>query len=130
MSKTIFEKIIDREIPANIIYEDDYCMCIVDQFPSHKGQLLVFSKEPIDKIYELPKEISLKMWEATQKVSIALQKTYPESRICTITEGFEVPHAHIKIYPVIEDNFVTFGDRKEIESETSKEIRDAVLGNL
>ena len=33
MSKTIFEKIIDRELPSNIVYEDDKCIAIEDIAP-------------------------------------------------------------------------------------------------
>jgi histidine triad (HIT) family protein len=129
MEKTIFEKIIDREIPSNIIDENEYCMCIVDQFPTHKGQLLVFTKQKVDKIYELSDEHHNAIWKMTKKVSNALQKTYPDTRICTITEGFEVPQAHVKIYPVQGDNFVSLGERNEINKDDASEIKNNVLQN-
>src|SRR5438552_17668226 len=50
MSKTIFAKIIDREIPAKIAYEDDRCLTIHDinaQAPTH---VLIVPKKPIDML--------------------------------------------------------------------------------
>ncbi len=50
MSETIFSKIIDREIPADIIYEDDLCLAFRDinaQAPVH---FLVIPKKPIAKL--------------------------------------------------------------------------------
>ena len=43
--KTIFEKIIDREIPADIIYEDEKIIAFLDAFPFEKGHLLVVPKK-------------------------------------------------------------------------------------
>jgi histidine triad (HIT) family protein len=48
IEKTIFEKIIDREIPANILYEDEKTVVFLDAFPFEKGHLLVVPK----KVYE------------------------------------------------------------------------------
>ena len=47
MNKTIFEKIIDKELPANIIFEDDQCIVIEDISPKAPIHLLVIPKKPI-----------------------------------------------------------------------------------
>ena len=47
MTKTIFEKIIDKELPANIIFEDDKCIVIEDISPKAPIHLLVIPKKPI-----------------------------------------------------------------------------------
>ena len=56
MTKTIFEKIIDRELPANIIFEDDECIVIEDIAPKAPIHLLVIPKKPIKKLSEAEKE--------------------------------------------------------------------------
>ena len=48
--KSIFEKIIDREIPAEIIYEDDQCICFKDIEPQAPVHLLVVPKQKIVRI--------------------------------------------------------------------------------
>jgi len=50
--KTLFSKIIDREIPAEIVMEDDHCAVIRDIDPKAPSHLLVIPKKPIPRIAE------------------------------------------------------------------------------
>ena len=45
--KTLFEKIIDREIPADIVFEDDLCLAFRDINPQAPVHILVIPKKPI-----------------------------------------------------------------------------------
>lgn len=47
MSKTIFSQIIDREIEADIVYEDDHCLAFRDINPQAPLHVLVIPKQPI-----------------------------------------------------------------------------------
>lgn len=53
MIKTIFQKIIDREVPSKIIFEDDKCIVIEDIAPKAPTHLLVIPKKPIKKLSEV-----------------------------------------------------------------------------
>jgi len=50
MSDTIFGKIIDREIPADIVYEDDLCLAFRDINPQAPVHILVIPKKPIARL--------------------------------------------------------------------------------
>jgi len=50
--KTIFQKIIDREIPSTIEYEDDHCICFRDISPQAPTHLLVVPKKRIVRVGE------------------------------------------------------------------------------
>tara|TARA_B100001287_G_C22621224_1_gene500155 strand:- start:903 stop:1247 length:345 start_codon:yes stop_codon:yes gene_type:complete len=50
MEKTIFEKIIDRELPSKIIFEDDKCIVIEDIAPKAPIHLLIIPKKNISKL--------------------------------------------------------------------------------
>ena len=52
MPKTLFEKICDREIPADIVYEDELCVCFRDIAPQAPVHLLVIPRKPITRIAE------------------------------------------------------------------------------
>ncbi len=54
--KTLFQKITDREIPADIIYEDDLCLCFRDISPQAPTHLLLIPKKPIPRIAEATAE--------------------------------------------------------------------------
>ena len=45
--KTLFTRIIDRELPADIIYEDDQCICIRDINPKAPTHVLLIPRKPI-----------------------------------------------------------------------------------
>lgn len=52
MKKTLFERIIDREIPATIEYEDDRCIAIHDIQPQAPVHVLIIPKKPIARLGE------------------------------------------------------------------------------
>lgn len=129
MEETIFQKIISRQIPAGIIYEDDLCIVIVDKFPVVKGQSLVISKEAVDNLFELPEETYLHMMKIAKKVETAIKKALSPFRVCLVVEGFEVPHAHIKLFPVQEAKLTTSGGT-EISNEEVEEIKEKISKEL
>jgi histidine triad (HIT) family protein len=52
MSKTLFEKIIAREIPATIVYEDDKVLAFRDVKPQAPVHVLIVPKKPVSRIAE------------------------------------------------------------------------------
>ena len=52
MSKTLFEKIVAREIPAQIVFEDDLVLAIRDLHPQAPVHVLIFPKKPVPRIAE------------------------------------------------------------------------------
>src|ERR1051325_2200865 len=56
MSKTLFEKIIEREIPATIVYEDDIVLAFRDIKPQAPSHVLIIPKKPIPRIAEAKPE--------------------------------------------------------------------------
>ncbi|MEL0102623.1 MAG: histidine triad nucleotide-binding protein [Gammaproteobacteria bacterium] len=75
--KTLFEKIIDREIPADIVYEDNYCIAINDINPQAPIHILLIPKKPIQKLSDCTNEdknllahLFLKIGDITKKLNI------------------------------------------------------------
>lgn len=50
MAETIFSKIIDRQIPADIVYEDEWCLGMKDINPQAPVHVLLIPKKPIDML--------------------------------------------------------------------------------
>jgi histidine triad (HIT) family protein len=48
--KTLFQKIADREIPANLVYEDDQCIALRDINPQAPTHLLIVPRKPIPSL--------------------------------------------------------------------------------
>jgi len=100
MSKSIFTKIIEREMPGHFIYEDEYCAVILDKFPSVKGQSLVIPKKEIGYAFDLDDDTYIHLFKVAKKIATASDKALNAARTCLLVEGFDVPHVHIKIYPM------------------------------
>jgi histidine triad (HIT) family protein len=101
--KTIFSKIIDREIPGHFVYEDEVCVVIMDAFPSTAGQVMVIPNEPADYMFDLAESTYSHILNVTKKVAKALDTVFQTSRTCIVIEGYQVPHVHIKMYPLSAD---------------------------
>lgn len=96
---SIFTRIINREIPAEIIYEDELCIVIPDKFPSQPGQLLVIPKVQIAYLADLDETTYAHTMALVKRCMSALDRALGTIRTCVIVEGFEVPHVHVRLYP-------------------------------
>lgn len=133
MSKTIFEQIIAREIPAAIVYEDEDVIAFLDAFPLCKGHTLVVPKQPIENIFELDKETGHKMMTAIQKVASAVQAAFePKGMNILQNNGAfasqSVFHIHFHIIPRYEDAYdgFTLGWNKDPHEYTDDEKADII----
>ena len=100
MSVSIFTKIINRELPAHFIYEDEHCVVILDRFPAVKGQTVVIPKKEIDYAFDLDDDTYIHLFKTAKMIAQASDKALNAERTCLVVEGFDVPHVHIKIYPM------------------------------
>lgn len=97
---SIFTKIINREVSAHFLYEDDTCVAILDKFPAIKGQSLVIPKKDVDYAFDLDDDTYIHLFQVARKVAKASDRALGAKRTCLVVEGFDVPHVHIKIYPM------------------------------
>lgn len=121
MSDTIFTKIIRREIPAEIIFEDDHTIVIPDKFPSMHGQVLVVSKRQVPYIFELEDAEYIALMNTVRRTARALDAAFNTVRTSVIIEGFEVPHVHVRLYPCPSETMILL-PRNEASGEDLKEI--------
>lgn len=99
--KSIFTKIIDREIPSDIVHEDEKCIVINDLYPKAKIHLLVIPKKPIASLFELAPEdkdlmghLMLLLPQLAQSQGLDGFKTQIHTGV---TGGQEIFHLHIHL---------------------------------
>jgi histidine triad (HIT) family protein len=56
MAKTLFEKIIDRDIPAQIVHEDAHCVALRDINPGAPVHLLLVPRKPLPRLCDATAE--------------------------------------------------------------------------
>ncbi len=99
---TIFAKIIAREVPADIVYEDDVCLAFRDITPRAPTHILVIPKKPIPSLADLTDEDEAIVGHclvALSKVAAAqgLENGYRMVVNCGSDGGQEVPHLHFHL---------------------------------
>ena len=101
---SIFTKIINREIPADIFYEDEKYIAILDIAPIRDGHILVIPKKEVDYIFDLSDEEYLDLMICSKKIALILENKLKEKlnilRIAIVTEGLQVPHVHVHLIPL------------------------------
>jgi len=103
--KTLFEKIADREIPADIIYEDEVCFAFRDIEPQAPEHVLVVPRKPIRNAASASsedKEILGHLILATQKVADILSIRRDDAGYRIVMNngpdgGEAVPHLHVHV---------------------------------
>jgi len=100
--KTIFKKIIDREIPAEIVYEDDLCLAFEDVNPRAPTHLLVIPKKEIASVDEVSEEdeaVVGHLFTVIRKIAAEqrLDGGYRVVTNCGPDAGQEVMHLHFHL---------------------------------
>lgn len=102
MTQTIFSKIIAKEIPAEIIYEDDFCLAFNDVNPQAPMHFLIIPKKPIEKISEAQPEDQALLGHLLLKAGeIAADQGYADNFRLVVNNGEgagqTVFHLHIHV---------------------------------
>lgn len=124
---SIFTKIINKEIPAYIIAEDDNYIAFLDAFPLVEGHTLVVPKKEVDKIWDLDQDTYVGLMAFAYKIAHGVEKAIPCLRVGMSVIGLEVPHTHIHLVPMNQMNDINFSmPKKEFGKEKMKEIADRI----
>jgi histidine triad (HIT) family protein len=101
MADSVFTKIINGEIPSHKIYEDEKTFAFMDIHPIQPGMVLVVTKNPQEEAWTLPPDDYQALWDTIRKIAIKMKQVFPaKQRIGVMLEGLDVPHVHVKIFPI------------------------------
>ncbi len=121
---SIFTKIINREIPAYIVAEDDKYIAFLDIFPNAKGHTLVVPKQEVDKIFDLSEQAYLDLMQFARKVAKAQEQVFTGAkRIGMAVVGLEVPHVHVHLIPLNDMSDMDFGKKVELTEADFKDMQ-------
>ena len=104
MEDTVFAKIIRRELPADIVYEDADTLAFLDIHPNNPGHTLVVPKKPFRNIFDIDDETLTATWRAVRKIARAVQAATGAEGLNVNTNngsaaGQIVFHYHVHIIP-------------------------------
>lgn len=117
MTSCIFCKIANKEIPANIVYEDAGFIAFLDIRPLSPGHALIIPKAHYRFVWDVP-DVG-KYFEVARKVALSQRISFDQPAIHCKIVGEEVEHAHIWVYP---DPQNTEGDKTDFEGNKKEMI--------
>lgn len=127
---SIFTKIIDGEILAYVIAEDDKHLAFLDAMPLVKGHCLVIPKQETDFIFDLEQDEFKELWSFAQSVAKKMEKAYPDRRIAVAVVGLEVAHAHIHLIPIHKMEDMNFkNERLKFSDSEYLEIQKQIINS-
>lgn len=109
----VFCKVVAKEIPHNMVYEDTDFMAILTIAPQTPGHTLIIPKEHHRWVWDTPKLGAY--FEVAAKIAKAQRKAYGVEMIRCVIFGEEVPHAHISVFPNTKE-----GDKMDLEGNAEK----------
>ena len=104
MTDSVFTRIICREIPAVIVYEDAQVIAFMDAGQVNPGHVLVATKRQVETVMELAEAEAAHLFAIATRVAKAVQAAFtPEGMTLLQTNkpaGWQtVPHVHIHVLP-------------------------------
>ena len=91
---SVFTKIINGELPGRFIYRDDTVAAFLTIEPLAYGHTLIVPVEEVDKWTDLAPNVWCEVNEVAQSIGRAVME-----RAGYVIAGFDVPHAHIHVFP-------------------------------
>jgi len=116
MPDCIFCKIVNKEIPANIVYEDEGFLAFLDIRPLSPGHTLVIPKKHHRWVWDVPGVEEY--FKIVQTIALAQRRAFGQEAIWSKIVGDEVPHAHVWVYPHTD----TPGNENDLEVNAKKII--------
>lgn len=119
---SIFTKIVNGDIPAYKVAENDDYLAFLDIRPMKKGHTLVIPKKEIDYYFDIEDELLAGLMIFAKKVAKAIKENIPCNRVGVAVVGLEVPHAHVHLIPI--DSVADLSFANAPQQLTQEEFKD------
>ena len=117
----IFCKILNKQAPASIIYEDETLLAFLDIRPLNEGHTLVIPKRHYVDIFDIPEDQLSQVHKVVKQVSVAIKKATNSDGISIIQQNGkaadqDIFHFHVHVVPRFEgQKLPSFSALKEVE---------------
>lgn len=128
---TLFTRIIDKQLPAAFVWEDDRCVAFMAKDACHPGHLLVVPRQEVDHWLDAPRDLMAHLLDVSRTVGQAQQRAFPSVKVALMTIGLEVPHLHLHLIPINEMGDVSFANaRRDVPLEELQAAAERIKAEL
>ena len=117
MDDCIFCKIVAKQIPAEIVYEDASFLAFLDIHPRSPGHCQVIPKKHYRWVWDVPNVGEY--FEVVRKIARVQQKAFEQDGVWSRITGEEVEHAHVWLFPDPRPD-KTAGDKNDLAGNAKK----------
>lgn len=119
----IFCEIVNKELEANIVYEDEVVMAFLDNDPINEGHVLLITKEHYLDVDELPADVLTDLMQVSQKLVRAIKEIYHPDGYSIMQNGGmfnDIGHYHLHIFPRYENDGFGWRYSEEVFEHSKK----------
>jgi histidine triad (HIT) family protein len=96
---TVFTKVIDGELPGRFVWRDEQVVAFLSIAPITAGHTLVVPRAEVDDWTGIDADLWAHLMAVSARVGAAVKEAFDAPRAGLIIAGFEVPHAHVHVFP-------------------------------
>lgn len=96
---TLFSKIIDGEIPARFVWQDEQCVAFVVIDPLTDGHTIVVPRQEVDQWLDADDALLAHLVSVAKQIGVAQRDEWGAARAGLMVVGYEVPHLHVHVWP-------------------------------
>ncbi|GAB3677942.1 HIT family protein [Halopiger thermotolerans] len=133
---TIFSQIVEGEIPARVVYEDETTLAFLDANPLAPGHTLVIPKDEYERLNDVPEDIATDLYDTIHRMVPAVEDAV-DADATTVAfnngeaAGQEVPHVHCHIVPRFDGDgggpiHAAMGSRPDLDDDELDEIAEDI----
>ena len=128
---SIFSRIVNNEIPAYKVAEDENFLAFQDISPVTKGHTLVIPKKEFDYLFDLDDDLYTGLHLFAKRVAAGIKKAVNCKKVGVLVLGLEVPHAHLHLIPMQnESDVMNFSNPMKLEKQEFEEIRQKIAKEI
>jgi histidine triad (HIT) family protein len=133
--ETIFEKIIRREVPAHIVYENDVVIAFLDIEPTNIGHTLVVPKKKSENMLTIDSREWVEVMEVVRFLAPRIMRAVQAQGVnimanCGEAAGQVVPHTHVHIVPRFTGDGFKHWPGKQHPEEEMRTIAETIRGEV
>lgn len=130
MDVCLFCRIVNREEPSHIIWEDENFLAFLDIHPDHEGHTLFIPKKHISSIYALDEPFYSEFFQVAQQLFEPLKRAMKVEGVAIRLHTVDFPHIRLHLIPSNRDDLLHRQRGIEVTSgqlaEVARRIRDEI----
>jgi histidine triad (HIT) family protein len=127
MENCIFCKIVKKEVPADLVYEDENFFAFLDIQPVSDGHMLVVPKKHVEWMQDADNETIAGIFKLSKKLILAIKNGLKCDYVQVSVGGTDVPHFHIHLIPrYFDDGLPKFSTKKYKDGESNRIVKKII----